>query len=226
LRIKECSSNKFTSCRTGSTRNEKICTYSNKPSSMSVRHTRLAGELAKGLTTSIVASMRTGWLTPWFSLEPARTSSPPPCSSATCPSRQTPTPVGLDIKSDNSSRPLPCSRPRALPRGDASNPRSGSLSPPDKRERPRFIPSLPDETGWRLSPSTLPTIPSPETPVATSLSAARVNTVIVWLEVTTYTEAGATTAQKIEALHPSLRALGSSVRLSTRRYSRLSFALP
>jgi hypothetical protein len=62
--------------------------------------------------------------------------------------------------------------------------------------------------------------------VATSLSAACANMMTVWLEVTVYIEAGATTAQKIVALHPSLRALGSLVRLSARRCSRLGFALP
>jgi hypothetical protein len=147
LRIKGCSSSKFASYRTGSTRSGKTCTYSNKPSSVSARNAHLAEELARGLATSTVASTRTGWLTLWSSLEPARTSSPPPCSSATCPSHQTPTPVGLEMKSENSSRPRPCSRLRALPRGDASPPQSGPSSPPVRRERPRFIPSLPGKTG-------------------------------------------------------------------------------
>jgi hypothetical protein len=60
----------------------------------------------------------------------------------------------------------------------------------------------------------------------TSSSAACESTVTVWLEVTVCTGADATTARKIVALHPSLWVLGSSVRLSTRRYSRLGFALP
>jgi hypothetical protein len=64
LLIKECSSSKFTSCRTGSTRKEKICAYSNKPSSMSVRHTHMAGDLERELAMSIVASTRIGRLTP------------------------------------------------------------------------------------------------------------------------------------------------------------------
>jgi hypothetical protein len=64
LRIKECSSSKSTSCRTGSTRNEKTYAYSNKPSSMNVRHTDMAGELERELTTSIVASLRIGRSTP------------------------------------------------------------------------------------------------------------------------------------------------------------------
>jgi hypothetical protein len=147
LRIKGYSSSKFMSCRIGSTRNEKTCTYSNKPSSVSARNAHLAEGPARGPATSTVASMRTGWSTPRSSLEPAKTSSPPPCSSATCPSHQTPMPVGLEMKSENSSRPLPCSRPTALPRGDTSPPQSGSSSPPDRRERLRFILSLPGETG-------------------------------------------------------------------------------
>jgi hypothetical protein len=85
-----------------------------------------------------------------------------------------------------------------------------------ERERPWFIPSLPGEIGRRLSLSTSPTTVNLETPVATSSSAARAKTVMVWLEVTVCTEASATTAQKIIALHPSLRALGSSVRLSAK----------
>jgi hypothetical protein len=45
-------------CRTGSTRNEKICAYFSKPSSKSVRHVHTAEELEKELATSIVASSR------------------------------------------------------------------------------------------------------------------------------------------------------------------------
>jgi hypothetical protein len=48
-----------------------------------------------------------------------------------------------------------------------------------------------------------------EMPMTTSLSARGANTVMMQLEATTSTEAGATTAQKIEALHPSHRVLGS-----------------
>jgi hypothetical protein len=64
LRIKECSSSKSASCRTGSTRNEKTYAYSNKPSSMNIRLTHKAVELKKELVTSIVASPRIGRLTP------------------------------------------------------------------------------------------------------------------------------------------------------------------
>jgi hypothetical protein len=48
-----------------------------------------------------------------------------------------------------------------------------------------------------------------EMPVTTLLSTGGANTVTVQLEATTSTKAGATTAQKIEALHPSHRVLGS-----------------
>jgi hypothetical protein len=63
-----------------------------------------------------------------------------------------------------------------------------------------------------------------EIPVATSSSAARANMVTVWLEATTCTEVGATTAQKIEALHPSHRVPGSLARPFVKQYSQLSFA--
>jgi hypothetical protein len=42
--------------------------------------------------------------------------------------------IELEMRSENSSRPLLCSRPRALPQSDTSQPRSGSPSPPDRRE--------------------------------------------------------------------------------------------
>jgi hypothetical protein len=51
-----------------------------------------------------------------------------------------------------------------------------------------------------------------EMPVTTSSSARGTNTVMVQLEATTSTEADATTTQKIEALHPSHRVLGSLAR--------------
>jgi hypothetical protein len=47
------------------------------------------------------------------------------------------------MKSEDSSRPLPCSKPRVPPRGDAGLPRSSLRSPPNRKESPRFIPSLP-----------------------------------------------------------------------------------
>jgi hypothetical protein len=39
------------------------------------------------------------------------------------------------MKSEDSSRPLPCSRPRVLPQGDAGSSQSSLRSPPDRRER-------------------------------------------------------------------------------------------
>jgi hypothetical protein len=48
--------------------------------------------------------------------------------------------------------------------------------------------------------------------------------VTVQLEATTSTEAGATTARRIEALHPSHRDLGSLARPFAKHYSRLGFA--
>jgi hypothetical protein len=60
LRIKECSSSKSTSCRIGSTRNEKTYVYYNEPSSKSTWHEHMAEELEKELMTSIIASSRIG----------------------------------------------------------------------------------------------------------------------------------------------------------------------
>jgi hypothetical protein len=56
-------------------------------------------------------------------------------------------------------------------------------------------------------------------PVTTSSSAGGANTVTVQLEATTSTGVDATIAQKIEALHPSHRVLGSLVRPFAKRYS-------
>jgi hypothetical protein len=47
LWTRECNSSKSANCRTGSTRNEKICAYFNKPSSMSARHAHMAEELER-----------------------------------------------------------------------------------------------------------------------------------------------------------------------------------
>jgi hypothetical protein len=65
-----------------------------------------------------------------------------------------------------------------------------------------------------------------EMPVTTSSSDGGTNTVTAPLEATTSTEAGATTARKIEALHPSHRDLGSLTRPFAKRYSRLGSAPP
>jgi hypothetical protein len=62
------------------------------------------------------------------------------------PEPSNPRPVEPVMKSEDSSRLLPCSRPRVLPRGDAGLPQSSLRSPPDRRERPRFIPSTPNGT--------------------------------------------------------------------------------
>jgi hypothetical protein len=128
-------------------RNEKTCVYYNEPSSKSAWHAHMAEELEKELATSIIASSRIGRSTPRFSVEPARTWSPPPCSFVTCPSHRTPTPVKPEMKSKDSLRPLPCSRPRVLPQANVGLPQSSLPSPPDRRGRPRFIPITPNGTG-------------------------------------------------------------------------------
>jgi hypothetical protein len=73
LWTKECNSSKSVSCRTGSTRNEKIYAYFNKPSRMSARSAHTVKKLERELTTSIVASSRIEQLSPRFSVELART---------------------------------------------------------------------------------------------------------------------------------------------------------
>jgi hypothetical protein len=65
-----------------------------------------------------------------------------------------------------------------------------------------------------------------EMPVTTSSSAGGANTVTVLLEATTSTEAGATIAQKIEALHPSHRVLGSLAKPFTKKILPAQFCLP
>jgi hypothetical protein len=62
--------------------------------------------------------------------------------------------------------------------------------------------------------------------VITSSSAGGANMVMVQLKATTSTEAGATTARKIEALHSSHRVLGSLARPFAKRYSWLGSAPP
>jgi hypothetical protein len=63
-----------------------------------------------------------------------------------------------------------------------------------------------------------------EMPVTTSMSAEGVRVVTVQLEATTSTGAGATIAQRIEALHLSRQALGSLARPFVRHYLRLGSA--
>jgi hypothetical protein len=60
--------------------------------------------------------------------------------------------------------------------------------------------------------------------VTTSTSAIGVRVVTVQLEATMSTGAGATTAQRIEARHPSHQALESSARPFVKHYFRLGFA--
>jgi hypothetical protein len=135
LWIKKCNSSKSVNYRTGSTRNEKICAYFNKPLSMSARHTHTVEELEKELAMSIIASSRIRRVNHRSSAELARMLSQPPCFFVTCPSHRTLRPIGPTMKSENSSRPLPCSRPRVPPRGDAGLPRSSLWCPLDGRER-------------------------------------------------------------------------------------------
>jgi hypothetical protein len=144
-----------------------------------------------------------------------------PCSFVTCPNRRTPRPIEPGMKSEDSSRSLPCSRPRVLPQGDAGSSQSSLRSPPDKRERPRSVPSVPNGTRQLLSVSASSTTVNLEMPVTTSLSAGGANMVTVQLEATTSTEAGATTARRIGALHPSHRALRSLARPIAKHYSWL-----
>jgi hypothetical protein len=61
---------------------------------------------------------------PRSSTEPARMLSQPPCFFVICPSHPTSRPIGPMMKSEDSSRPLPCSKPRVPPRGDVGLPRS------------------------------------------------------------------------------------------------------
>jgi hypothetical protein len=65
-----------------------------------------------------------------------------------------------------------------------------------------------------------------EMPVTTSSSTGGANTVTVQLEATTSTGADATTSQKIGALHPCHRVLGSLARPFAKRYSRLGSTPP
>jgi hypothetical protein len=106
-------------------------------------------------------------------------------------------------------------------------PQSSLRSPPDKRERPRFIPSPPPSgTRWPLSMNASSTTANLEMPVTTSTSVVGTRVVTEQLEVTTSTGAGATIARRIEAHHPSHQALGSSARPSVKHNFRLSSALP
>jgi hypothetical protein len=65
-----------------------------------------------------------------------------------------------------------------------------------------------------------------EMPVTTSTSAGGVRVVTVQPKATTSTGAGATTARRIEALHPSHPALGSLARPFAKHYFRLDSTPP
>jgi hypothetical protein len=106
----------------------------------------------------------------------------------TCPSHRTPRPVEPGMKSEDSSRPLPCSRPRVLPPGDAGLPRSNLRSPPVRRERPQFIPNTPNGTRRSLSVNASSTTVNLKMPMTASSSAGGANMVTVQLEATTSIE--------------------------------------
>jgi hypothetical protein len=112
-----------------------------------------------------------------------------------------------------SSRLRPCNRPRVPHRGTTGLPRSSLWNPPDKRKRPRFIPS-PHRKGTRqpLSVNASSTIMSPETLVTTSTNGASVEAVTAHLEASTCTGAGVMIAQRITTHPLSHRALESSAR--------------
>jgi hypothetical protein len=129
------------------------------------------------------------------------------------------------MRSEVSSRLRPCSKLRVPPRGNTGLPRSSLRSPPSRRKRPRFIPSLPREgTGQPLSVNASSTTASPKMPVTTSTNAAGAKVVTVQLEATTSTRAGVMTAWKIVAHHPSRRALGFLARPFTKHYFLFGFA--
>jgi hypothetical protein len=112
---REHNSFRFKNYRPSSTRSKNTCAYFSKPSSGSMQRVYMAEELKRELTTLIVASLRIGWANPRSSTKPARTSSPPPCFSATCPNHLPLRPVGPVMRFEVSSRLWPCSRPRILP---------------------------------------------------------------------------------------------------------------
>jgi hypothetical protein len=106
---------RFENCRPSSTRNESACAYFSRPSNRSTWRMHVAEELERELAMSIVASSRTERVNPQSSTEPARTSSPPPCFSATCLSHLHPRLGGPMMRFKVSSRLRPCNRPRVLP---------------------------------------------------------------------------------------------------------------
>jgi hypothetical protein len=93
-RPKELNLRRFKNCKPSSTRNKRTCACFTKPSSRSARHAHVAEGLDREPMVSIIASLRIGRANPKSSIEPARTSSPPPCFSAICLSHLPPRPVG------------------------------------------------------------------------------------------------------------------------------------
>jgi hypothetical protein len=83
---KEHNLSRFKNCKLSSTSNERTCAYFSRPLSESVRHVHVAEGLERELVMLIIASSRIGWANPQSSIELAKTSSPPPCFSAICPS--------------------------------------------------------------------------------------------------------------------------------------------
>jgi hypothetical protein len=81
LWTKECNLSKSANCRIGSTRNEKICAYFNKPLSISARHAHTAKVPKREPAMSIVASSRIRQSSPSF-----RLSQPEHCRSHHAPS--------------------------------------------------------------------------------------------------------------------------------------------
>jgi hypothetical protein len=123
-----------------------------------------------------------------------------------------------------SSRLWPYSRLRVLPQGTTGLHQSSLRSPPDRRRRPRFIPSLCHKgTRQLLSVNALSIITSPEMPVTTSTSVVGVEVMTVHPEATTCTGVGAMIARRIVAHLPSHRALESSARPSAGPSFRSSF---
>jgi hypothetical protein len=189
--------------------------------------------LPKGWPTSIYKHPKqieslypiTGWANPQSSTEPARTLSQLPCFFIICPSHPTLRPVRPAMRSEDSSRLLPCSKTRVLPQDDVDLPRSSLRSPPDRRKRPRFILSPPPGgTRQPLSVNASLTTANPEMPMTTSTSAVSARVVTMQLEATTSTEVGVTIAQRIIAHHPSHQALGSSARPFVKHYFWLGSA--
>jgi hypothetical protein len=140
---------------------------------------------------------------------------PPPCFSVICLSHLPPRPTGPVMRFEVSTRLWPYSGPRVPPQGAVGLHRSSLRSPPDRRKRPRFIPSLHNKGTRRpLSVNVSSTIASPETPIMTSTNAIGIGVMTAHLEATTCIGVGVMTAQRIIVHLLSRRALESSARPS------------